>query len=233
MGFSSATELRDSLFRTEVFDLHPSEHVDYFRAIYNQCCDCAITAVQNPGFHMNYTVELVHDATSSIDTIEVLNYSPGNGQYVQDRVVHLNPDTLLEDVYLRIRGDIAGVSDSLYHFTDERLDGSYPSTGDTTLAFKRSITAPIPMTDGLAVLPPFPNPVVNSGFDAAVFYPAGGQITLDLSDMIGRNVIGPVQVTSNGAWQRVSLPAPAASGSYLLRVKAGNDEKTCVIIVNR
>jgi hypothetical protein len=182
---------------------------------------------------MNYTVQLVHVVTGKIDTVETVVDKPAFGKIPTAMNIHLTVDTVLEDVYLRVIGNVTGVSDSNYHFTDERMFGTYPSDSDGYLAMKKTLALALPGEQGLSVVAPFANPVQNSTFDAGFYYPAGGAVTLELDDMLGRNVMPAMQFTSNGAWQSATLPTPNASGSYLLRVTAGDNAKSYLVIVNR
>ncbi len=168
---TTANQYRDSLFSTKVFDIQPGEQINYYRAILIPPCagegsGCTEPLAIDSAFQMNYTVQLVNAATGAIDTVETVVDKPAFGEVPAPMNIHLTVDTILEDVYLRVVGNVTGVSDSNYHFTDERMFGTYPSDSDGYLAMKKTLALALPSQSGLSVVAPYPNPVQNPTFDA-------------------------------------------------------------------
>lgn len=233
-GYSSHDAERDSLFRTASFTVLAGDTITFWRAAYHTCCYCADSVfARTPFFQMGYSIELVHQ-NGQVDTLEKLNFCPGTGNYIDPRTIHTTPSPITEDVYIRVRGHMNGMSDadSLCEFDVESMFGSYASNGDSIVALK-SVGGIIENPSALNVKMPYPNPVLkqNGNINIMVAYPTGHTVQMQVLDVLGRECANEKDVNSAGDWQTVPITVPKTVGTYYLRVTAGNETKLFPLIV--
>ena len=237
-GYSSHDEERDSIFCSDVFNIKTGEQINYWRGLYYPCCSCADSIFSRlPYVRLSYTIQLVHVSGPNIgriDTLEHLVFSPGIGKLIPATAVHTTLATVNEDVRIQVKGRIFNIpdADSLCEFHLEEMSGNYSSTQDTVVAFKQSSFG-VPRQGVLEVITPNPNPIklgVNE-IPITFSYAREHKVSIGFFDELGRQVNPVNQIASTGSWQNVILPVPKTTGSYHLRIEAGNEVKSYNIIV--
>ena len=239
-GYTSTSQIRDSIFRTEVFDWPVGADIRYFRGIFADSLTHATGGDFNRvGVRMKYIVELVHVA-GGIDTIEEISFAPYYSQSIQRGTVRVaGPISTSEDVYLRVRGEVSSIpeADSLYLFEDiSKLDSSFVSYLDTTLVpYKLPGNGSEVVGGQLKIMPAFPNPVPVSarGTSVLVYAPKSVVFTVSLVDLLGRTLGEPMELVSVGGWQRVWLPIQRQFGVLVCTVQAGGDKVSTRIMMTR
>lgn len=228
-GFATKDEVRDSIFRTEPFELATGESISYYRgAIYASWDSMTNVILSDTTLSMNYVVELVH-IDGAIDTMERIAFSLGHGNLLEPKVAHTLPSMRpLDTVYVRVRGIVSGFSndDSLCQFACETSVNGYTASLDTLVALKQSGAFRTQVDGSLLTTPIFPNPLVsNSRLSTIVSAPKGLLMRIDVVDQTGNVLQALPEEESNGSWKRVSFVAPSAPGVYFLHIVAGADSR--------
>ncbi len=235
-GWSSSTEIRDSIFRTQPFELDLGATVSYFRGAYTVAHDSLAAATSiGPQQMLQYVVELVH-SNGQVDTLERLTYDPALHDTIAPAIITTQASLLPTDtVYLRVEGSVQGFAeaDSLFRFGNVICFGHYPAV-DSTLARKQA-TFPSPATDGLQVLDAYPNPLLAPGTRTTVLFscPKGLTASIELAGTTGNMIGQPKSIVGTGRWQSYSITAPQAAGNYFIRVSDGIDSKVLPLSVIR
>jgi hypothetical protein len=202
--YSSTDACRDSLFRSEVFDFPPGAEITYYRGqFYNDTlCYQPGGVFFNPALSMKYRVELVH-STGAIDTIEEFEFAPFYNKFIYPKKVHImNGSLISRDVYLRVKGTLAGLidPDSLVDHADLSSTTAYPYDVDTTIIAYKSAGSPdiARLANGLNIQQPYPNPLQSnmSTFSFYVAYPKDGTIHLSLFNTIGQLLDKSIEINS-------------------------------------
>ena len=235
-GWQSHDELRDSLFRTQCFELDLGATVSYFRGGFIEAGD-SLAAVNSfvQQDTMRYYIEMVH-SSGHIDTLERLVYAPGTRAYITPGTIHTQPSLLQTDtVYLRVTGSVSGFSDldSLCQFANEIDFGHYTSLIDSTLAMKTVAPFVAPSQSTLQVMDVYPNPIAEQGSKATVILscPKGLAITISVVSATGEPMGAELAEQGTGTWQTYSIPVPATDGDYFIRISDGIDSKVLPISV--
>ncbi len=236
-GWASHDEVRDSIFRTQPFELDLGATVSYFRGGYVMAADStAALSSFNQNDTMRYWIEMVH-GDGHVDTLERLTYAPGAGAYLLPSTITTQPSLLQTDtVYLRVEGSVSGFSDadSLCKFANEINLGHYASYVDSTLQTQHS-PAPPPSQSALQVLDAYPSPIAETGANTTVVLscPKGLIANITLVDATGRMLGSAMAQEGTSNWMTSSIPVPAAAGEYFLQISDGVDSKVVPISVIR
>jgi hypothetical protein len=231
----STDKVRDSIFRTEVFDLPVGADIKYWRGIFlgDSLLVKSGGSLYGSGKGVFYTVELVFDSVT-VDTIETLSLSPSAGKYFSpDSVTIINARSSMHDVYLRVRGKIITDTSRAIStmFEDIAEYDGYPTVGDTEFTIYKKGYPQITPSTTLAVANPYPDPSYNQGYiTIPVYFLEGYPVKAEIYDALGR-VIGSKTLMGSGAWQSVIFDSPKSPGSYLVRITAAGEQKTVMFTV--
>jgi hypothetical protein len=186
-----------------------------------------------PGFALNYVMELVNTVTGAIDTVDRVRFSPCTGEIVIPGSISVtNGGLLAKDVYLRVRQSLSGFTpDSLNSrmFSEITSPSMYPSFSDTSFVFyKRAGKASGSAKQSPLFTNIYPNPIRSGESELNVLfsYPQGYPVTIEMFDQTGKQVTDKLVIESTGENQRVVVMPPKASGAYFVRITAGSCNET-------
>jgi hypothetical protein len=238
--YTSASKLRDSLFRTSLFDFPNGAVLKFFRGSYFGDSLSILSGgnLYDSSAYISYKIELVFsDGTYTV--VDSSSFCPARGHFIVPKLVQIsNGSGLSKDVYLRVRANSSGYPSDDAHvlFSREVLDTAYITYEDTSfILYKRRPASQLSVSDGLLVSNPYPNPVeLHSKMDIVIQarFVEGSPMKVDLLDVLGRVLISKT-VQSTGDFQDLTLTLPGTNGTYLVRVRAGNAQIVKPICVTK
>ncbi len=170
----------------------------------------------------NYTDYQAHEFQTNISTIgwdwKVLDYtSPGFPYIIEDSLVYF-VKTQSNEIYKVIMKEFIGSSAGSFIFSKERLlsSGIFNSNKEE-----------------IATLSLYPNPNSNGVLTVVYeFQKAGNNISLSITDLMGRTVYANELPYSSGLQQTLIPTSDLSKGVYIVNVRSGNQLSQQKLVIN-